>query len=68
MHDKLIHVMADTANGIQVIDAADQPKVNWLAFDDFFEQLPTLQDDELLFCSVNVQQLEQLKNDYGVSK
>lgn len=68
MNPKIKHVTADTANGIQLIEFDDQPTVNWLDFDDFLIQLPTLQDDELLFCVVNAEQLKQLENEYGVSK
>ena len=68
MNTEIKHVMADTANGIQIIDYDFQPTVNWLIFDDFLSQLPTLQDDELLFSAVNAEQLAQLENEYGVTK
>lgn len=65
--EQITTLMADTANGIQVIKAEDHPKAWYMTFDDFIEALPRMKDGEVIYCNVNGIQKIILENDYKIS-
>jgi len=64
----IIHVAADTANGVYKIDPVDYPERELSKFEDFMDSLPTLEDDEVVFTAVTEgsPEHEQLESEYGI--
>lgn len=49
---KALLLLADTANGVQVVDIVDYPEAELLNAHEFVMQLSDLKDGEEVFCSV----------------
>jgi hypothetical protein len=63
------HLMADTENGIQVVDPVDYPDADWeLSLGDFQSALPRLEDGEQAFFAANPDQFAELQAEYGISE
>lgn len=67
MSNHTTHLMADTANGVQVVDPVDFPDADWIGFNDFMSSLRGLDDGEQLFAIADPDQLETLSKDYSVN-
>ena len=61
------HLMANTANGVSIINPFDYPEMELTDFRDFIRELPRLSDDETIFTAVNPDELDELKQDYTVN-
>jgi hypothetical protein len=63
------HLMADTANGIQVVDPVDYPDADWeLSLSDFHSALSRLEDGEQAFFAANPDEVAYLKGEYEISE
>lgn len=60
------HLMATTANGVEVINPFDYPEMELTNFRDFMSELQSLNDDEVIFAAVDPDELEEVKSEYGV--
>ena len=60
------HLMATTANGVEVINPFDYPEMELTSFRDFMNELPSLGDDEVIFTAVDPDELEEVKSEYAV--
>lgn len=63
-----IHVAADIDYGVYEIDPKDYPERTLTRFEDFLSQLPTLEEDELIFTDVvrGTPEYVQLQSEYGI--
>jgi hypothetical protein len=63
------HLMADTANGIQVVDPVDYPDADWeLSLGDFQSALSRLEDGEQAFFAANPDEVAYLEGEYEISE
>ena len=60
------HLMATTANGVEVVNPFDYPEMELMNFRDFMNELSSLYDDEVIFTAVEPDELEEVKSEYGV--
>ena len=60
------HLMATTANGVEVINPFDYPDMELMNFRDFMSELSYLSDDEVIFTAVDPEELEEVKSEYGI--
>jgi hypothetical protein len=65
---KALLPLADTANGVQVVDIVDYPESELLNAHEFVMALSDLKDGEEVFCSVieGGMEFEYIQNTYGV--
>ena len=64
----ITHLMATTANGIEVVtDLLDYPEMELMSFRDFESELSSLSDGEVIFTAVEPDELEELKQNYSVN-
>ena len=68
MKNYTTHLMADTANGVQVVDPIDHPEADWeLSVSDFTDKLDGLEDGEMAFFAADPDQLDGIKAAYAFS-
>ena len=60
------HLMATTANGVEVVNPFDYPDMELENFRDFMNDLSSLSDDEVIFTAVDPDEFEEVKSEYGV--
>ena len=60
------HLMATTANGVEVVNPFDYPDMELMSFRDFMNELLSLSDDEVIFTAVDPEELEEIKSEYTV--
>ena len=60
------HLMATTANGVEVVNPFDYPDMELMNFGDFMNDLSSLSDDEVIFTAVDPDELEEVKSGYSV--
>ena len=60
------HLMATTANGVEVINPFDYPDMELMNFRDFMNELSSLYDDEVIFTAVDPEELDEIKCEYSV--
>ena len=60
------HLMATTANGVEVVNPFDCPDMELMSFRDFMNELSSLSDDEVIFTAADPDELEEVKSEYGV--
>ena len=60
------HLMATTANGVEIVNPFDYPEMELTTLRDFMNELPTLSDDEVIFTAVDPEGLEEIKSEYSV--
>lgn len=60
------HLMATTANGVEIVNPFDYPEMELTNFRDFMNELPTLSDDEVIFTAVDPEELDEIKGEYTV--
>ena len=60
------HLMATTANGVEIVNPFDYPEMELTNFRDFMNELSSLADDEVIFTAVDPDELEEVKSGYGV--
>ena len=60
------HLMATTANGVEIINPFDHPEMELTNFRDFMNGLQSLGDYEVIFTAVDPDELEEVKCEYSV--
>ena len=60
------HLMATTANGVEIVNPFDYPEMELTNFRDFMNELSSLADDEVIFTAVDPEELDEIKGEYSV--
>ena len=60
------HLMATTANGVEIINPFDYPEMELTNFRYFMNELQSLGDYEVIFTAVDPDELEEVKGEYSV--
>lgn len=63
----MTNLMATTARGVEEFDIVDYPEAEFISFRDFMDQLPNLDDDEVIYTQPNPDQLEEVEQEYGIN-
>jgi hypothetical protein len=64
------YLIADTINGVQIHDAIDYPDVDVLSPQVFYEYLPDLDEDEIIYthmAGADEELFDKIDNEYGIS-
>jgi hypothetical protein len=51
---------------VEVVNPFDYPEMELTNFRDFMSELQSLDDDEVIFAAVDPDEMEEVKNEYGV--